>query len=190
MNGEQHFIIGATTVGLGLWGTRAVGLQVETETILAGALIAGLGSLAPDIDHPRSTISRGLPTELLLRGLAFLLLPVVFAVIPAMFGDFHSASRIFQSLSPFVQWGLILIAPAIVLIAISIIVSAFFGHRGATHSLIFAAGATFIATVICVYSGVTWWYGLLFGWGWLSHLLADATTEMGLPSLLWPFVND
>jgi membrane-bound metal-dependent hydrolase YbcI (DUF457 family) len=191
MNGGQHFVIGAATAGLGLWGAQAIGLQVEPATILAGALIAGLGSLAPDIDHPRSTISRGLPTELLFRSLGILLLPVVFAAVFLIFGDFRGAFNIFQSLSQtwFVRWGLILATPAIVLIAASAIVSALFGHRGATHSLIFAVGATLVAIVTCVYLNAAWWYGLLFGLGWLLHLLADATTEMGLPSLLWPFVN-
>jgi membrane-bound metal-dependent hydrolase YbcI (DUF457 family) len=189
MNGGQHFIVGAATAGLGLWGARAIGLQLETGSIVAGALIAGLGSLAPDIDHPRSTISRGLPAELLIRGLPLLLLPVVFAVIAAMSGDISGAIKVFQSLSQtsLIRWGLILTIPAVALIAISVIISALFRHRGATHSFVFAAGATAIAVAICIYLSVGWWYGYLFGWGWLLHLLADATTEMGLPSLLWPF---
>ena len=192
MNGGAHFVIGAATAGLGLWGAQKIGLPLESGTILGGALIAGIGSLVPDIDHPRSTISRGLPMELLYRGLLLLLIPVAFAAIPLLMGDFRSAFTIFQSLSrmPFIQWGLMFAIPALVLIAASAVVSILFGHRGATHSLVFAVGATCIVTIVCLFFNTAWWYGLLFGWGWLSHLLADATTEMGLPALFWPFSGE
>jgi membrane-bound metal-dependent hydrolase YbcI (DUF457 family) len=192
MNGGAHFVIGAATAGLGLWGAQKIGVPLESGTILAGALIAGIGSLVPDIDHPRSTISRGFPTELLYRGLLLLLIPVAFAVFPLLMGDFHSASTIFQSLSrmPFIQWGLMLAIPALVLIAASAAASMLFGHRGATHSLVFAVGATCMVAIICIFFNIAWWYSLLFGWGWLLHLLADATTEMGLPALFWPFSGE
>ena len=95
MNGGAHLVIGAATAGLGLWGAQKIGLPLESGTILGGALIAGIGSLAPDIDHPRSTISRGLPMELLYRGLLLLLIPVAFAAIPLLMGDFRSAFTIF-----------------------------------------------------------------------------------------------
>jgi hypothetical protein len=47
--------------------------------------------------------------------------------------------------------------------------------------------ATLIAAGVCIYLNVGWWYAPLFGWGWLTHLLADAATGMGIPSLWWPF---
>jgi membrane-bound metal-dependent hydrolase YbcI (DUF457 family) len=191
MRGDEHLAIGAVTSGLVLWGAQSVGLQLGTGTILVGALVAGLGSLAPDIDHPRSTISRGLPAELLFRGLLLLLLAVILVVILAVLGDFRGAFKILQSLSqtPLIQWGLVLIILALALIALSAISSTLFGHRGATHSLVFAGIATCIAIGSCVYLNTAWWYGLLFGWGWLLHLLADATTETGLPALFWPFLD-
>jgi len=192
MNGEEHFVIGAATAGLGLWGAQKIGLPLESGTILGGALIAGIGSLVPDIDHPRSTISRGLPMELLYRGLLLLLIPIVFVVVPLLTGDIRSAFTIFQSFSrmPFIQWGLMIAILALVLIAASAVAAILFGHRGATHSLIFAAGATCIVAIVCIFFNTAWWYSLLFGWGWLLHLLADATTEMGLLALFWPFLGE
>jgi membrane-bound metal-dependent hydrolase YbcI (DUF457 family) len=192
MNGGQHFVIGAVATGLGLWGAQAMGLQLETGAIIAGALIAGVGSLAPDIDHPRSTISRGLPTELLRAAWILLSLPITLIVLFALSGDLRSAFEVFQSWSQtsLVRWGLVLVIPAVILMVASAIISVLFEHRGTTHSLVFALGATLIATGVGMYFNAAWWYGLLFGWGWLLHLLADATTEMGLPSLLWPFADD
>ena len=70
---------------------------------------------------------------------------------------------------------------------LSFLIAHVFGHRGATHSLVFTAGATLIAVVCCLIFHLPWAYGLIFGWGWLSHLLADAITPEGLPCLLWPF---
>ncbi|MCE2571658.1 metal-dependent hydrolase [Motilimonas eburnea] len=66
---------------------------------------------------------------------------------------------------------------------ISYPVSAFFGHRGVTHSL--------IAVVACVY-GLFWasgdlpLWGLYLVWGYMSHLLGDYVFgTSGLP-LTWP----
>ena len=192
MNGGAHLVIGAATAGLGLWGAQKIGLPLGSETIWVGAFIAGVGSLAPDIDHPGSTISRGLPRELLSRGLPLLLLPVMLVVASLLMGDSLGAFRIVQSLFriPFIQWGLIIVVLALVLMATSAIATILFGHRGATHSLLFAAGATCIVTFVCQFFNAAWWYGLLFGWGWLLHLLADATTEMGLPAMFWPFSGE
>ena len=39
-------------------------------------------------------------------------------------------------------------------------------------------------------AGQTWTLGLWFGWGYLSHLLADLTTPMRYPALLWPWRED
>jgi membrane-bound metal-dependent hydrolase YbcI (DUF457 family) len=192
MNGGQHFIIGAASAGVGLWAARSLGLEVGTGTILVSAAVAGIGSLAPDIDHPRSTISRGLPAELLWRGLALLALPLLLVILPLLSGDFQRALATLQSLSQtaWMRWGLALTVPAIGLLVVSTLISALFGHRGATHSLVFGLAATLIAMGVCLYLDAAWWYGLLFGWGWLLHLLADTTTGMGLPALWWPLAGE
>jgi membrane-bound metal-dependent hydrolase YbcI (DUF457 family) len=192
MEGRQYVAIGVVSALAGLQYAQTIGLETEPETVVVSILVVSLGSLFPDIDHPRSTISRTIPGVLFGIGLAILLFPVVSAMIPAAFEDFRSASNIFQFLHqlPLTRLGLLLVILAVAIKVTSAIISACFGHQGAIHSLVFAAGATILAIVVCVRSDVAWWYGLPFGWGWLSHLLADAITEMGLPSLFWPFQFD
>ncbi|HYD32412.1 MAG TPA: metal-dependent hydrolase [Azospirillaceae bacterium] len=60
-------------------------------------------------------------------------------------------------------------------------VSAIFGHRGITHSLLAVAG--------CV-AALRWegwgWHALPLWVGYLSHLMADALTPAGVP-FLWPW---
>ena len=169
-----------------------MGLPLETGSILAGAAIAGLGSLAPDIDHPRSTVSRGIPAELFEWGLPLFLLVALLVGVPVSRGDFRGASQTFQSLSskPLIQWVLTAIILAIGLKAVSFLMSRLFGHRGAMHSVMFAVVATLIAVGVCSYLNAARWYGLVFGWGWLLHLLTDAPSEMGLPYLWWPFAGE
>ena len=87
---------------------------------------------------------------------------------------------------PFFRWGLLLAIPAVALISWSKFVSAAFGHRGATHSLVFALASVVFASAACIGFGVAWWFGLLFGFGWLTHVAADSTTEMGVPAVAWP----
>jgi len=57
------------------------------------------------------------------------------------------------------------------------------------HSLIFAVGVTGVACLAFGLSGASWTFGLLFGWGWLWHILADGLTDHGVP-LFWPFNDD
>jgi membrane-bound metal-dependent hydrolase YbcI (DUF457 family) len=193
MDGRDHFIIGTVATGLALWGTQAIGLHhLDTANIILGAFVARLGSIAPDIDHPKSTVSRRLPRELGREALYWLMIPVTFVVVIALSGDVKTIPQVLQAWSktPFFQWALIMGGIAVVLIAIAFIASRVFQHRGATHSLVFTAGATALVAVACRHFNVAWWWGLVFGWGWLLHILADATTEMGLPSLLWPFSSN
>jgi membrane-bound metal-dependent hydrolase YbcI (DUF457 family) len=59
-----------------------------------------------------------------------------------------------------------------------------FGHRGATHSLLALAGLIALGEV----SLLPWAWahlGLIIGWGYAFHLLADMLTKRGVP-LLWP----
>jgi membrane-bound metal-dependent hydrolase YbcI (DUF457 family) len=61
-------------------------------------------------------------------------------------------------------------------------------HRGPLHSLVFALGVTAIACFAFWWYWLPWTWGLAFGWGWLSHILADGLTKEGVP-FFWPF-ND
>jgi len=61
-------------------------------------------------------------------------------------------------------------------------------HRGPLHSLIFASAVTVAACLTCAAFEQSWTWGLVFGWGWLWHILADGLTKEGVP-FFWPF-ND
>lgn len=130
MMARTHIAVGA---GLALLASGQGAFGPGLAGITAATLAAGVGSLAPDIDHPKSVVGRMIP-------------------------------------------------------AVSIPLSAVFGHRGITHSL--------LAVGLCVWGGV--WAqetlppsGVLgsallgFLLGYLSHLLADAFNPSGVP-LLYP----
>jgi inner membrane protein len=71
-----------------------------------------------------------------------------------------------------------------VLKPLSWLIGAVFGHRGATHSLLALAGLVALGDL--PFLPWAWAHlGLLLGWGYASHLLADMLTKSGVP-LLWP----
>jgi hypothetical protein len=74
----------------------------------------------------------------------------------------------------------------LVLLALGRVVSAMVEHRGATHSLGVCAVLTLVGCVGSAVAGQPWTLGLWFGWGYLSHLLADLITPLGCPALFWP----
>ena len=64
------------------------------------------------------------------------------------------------------------------------LVNKVFGHRGATHSLLALAGLVALGEL--PFLPWAWVHlGLLLGWGYAFHLLADGMTKSGVP-LLWP----
>ncbi|WP_141331461.1 metal-dependent hydrolase [Myxococcus sp. AB025B] len=69
--------------------------------------------------------------------------------------------------------------------------SAPWGHRGASHSFVFAAGIALLVALVARWRGAsaTRWGGLAFV-AVASHGLLDALTDGGLgAALLWPFSN-
>lgn len=190
MNGPEHIAIGAASTGVALYSMNAVGTPVGWTTALAAVAAVGLGSLAPDIDHPRATIGYRLPGGILSIGLMFLFLPVVLRVSAASGGMFAGVfTQILTLTAAWPMWGSILVAIAAVLFLISAGVTGSFGHRGRVHTFAVGGVATVVAVIVCAVLGFAPWYGLLFGFGWAMHLLADATTHDGLPSLLWPLAS-
>lgn len=185
MRGGAHLAIGAGSTALGLYGLHTLGAPLDLLTIGVGAVAAGLGALAPDIDHARSTASSGLPDELIDRvtGTA---LPILLLVITlTVFGGRAVGASMMASFGPLFKILGVMAAVAIALVVASKVARRYTKHRGATHSLFIAAVAALSVTVVCLIASVPAWYGLLFGWGWLTHLGADATTKVGVPSLLW-----
>lgn len=189
MKGGTHIVIGAAAAGLGLWAAHTAGVAVSPAVAAASVGVAVAGALAPDIDHRDSTISKRVPGKLMGQGVRLLAIPAALALAIAYFGASSLSAAVLGSLDPLVRWGLILVVPAIVLRVASSLIALVFGHRGATHSLLFGAGAALLVAVVCMRFGVPPWYGLVFGGGWLTHLLADSLSRRGLPSLLWPFAG-
>lgn len=189
MNAGAHIALGAATGWLVLWGLHSAGVPLEPDVLLAGAIVAAAGALVPDIDHPRSTVSRRVPRRLTRVGLRVVAPLAVVVVVSLALGHDDLANELLASGAPLLRVAALLVVPATILVAVSLLVSRAFGHRGATHSLVFAAGAGLGVAALGARFGVTWWYGVLFGLGWLSHLAADATSRKGLPSLLWPLAG-
>jgi inner membrane protein len=131
MMAHTHVMIGVT--GYAAY-SYATGGSVPLDSITIGA--AALGSLAPDIDHPKSWLGKRL----------------IFVSLP---------------------------------------LTALFGHRGITHSLFAALGAT---------AGLWWLFNnsptlpfsihwiVSFLVGYILHLFADWNSNSGIP-LLWPNIK-
>lgn len=68
------------------------------------------------------------------------------------------------------------------LLPISVPMSAVFGHRGITHSLLAVIGFAF---VIALYSNLAGGLIFAFSVGYLSHLLGDLISNSGIPAF-WP----
>ena len=189
MNAGAHLAVGAGAGWLALWGLHSAGVPLEPDVLLAGAIVAGAGALVPDIDHSRSTVSRRIPRRLTREGLRFVAPLAAITAVSLALGHKEVADQALTLGTPLLRVAELLFVPAAILVAFSLLVSRAFGHRGATHSLVFAAGAGFAVAALCERLGVSWLYGALFGLGWLSHLAADATSRKGVPSLLWPFAG-
>lgn len=142
---------------------------------------AAAGSLAPDLDHPFSKASFGIPTALLGYGLGFLLVagiqqrstsPQFFDL--SMLGEgYFAAARL-------------AVAVGLILLVSSFVFGLLFKHRGPVHSLVFGVGITAAFTIGLAMVGAPLWLCAPFALGWVAHLLADATTPHGVPYMLWP----
>lgn len=192
MNGGFHMAVGAGSAAAVLYATRALGAPVEPVTIGIGAIAAGVGALMPDMDHPSSTASRGLPRKLAREAKGILVPLVVMGVVLAAVGGPEAARGIYRAFAPAIELGVNVLMVATALFVLSWITRMFTGHRGATHSIVFTLGASMLASVGCAILSIPVGYGLLFGWGWATHLMGDALTPTGLtglPSLLWPLTS-
>jgi membrane-bound metal-dependent hydrolase YbcI (DUF457 family) len=88
---------------------------------------------------------------------------------------------------PFLGWAWLAIVVSIMLFAASRFIGSVVEHRGPTHSFTVGAALSLIVCLGFAIAGQTWTLGLWFGWGYLSHLLADGITQMGCPAILWPW---
>jgi len=190
LKGRDHIAVAVAPAALVLWALYPGG-GLESAAFVGVPVAAALGALAPDIDHRHALIGNGIPAELLARALTVLLL--VFAAGWYLSRDTSALATPLRDmlgrLEPIVRWAAIAAVAGAALLTTSLVVSTFLPHRGPTHSLAGAAIATGLACLACSLGGVSWIYGLAFGWGYLSHLMADLPSRSGLPWLLWPFVQ-
>lgn len=160
-------------------------------TYAAASGAAALGALVPDIDHPRSLIGKGLPAGLLTAGIGALLLVTIGDYTIAQQGDKTIGAAmmlpLIDAVRPFLLWAWFVVGIAISLLLISLAASTVLEHRGPTHSLTAAVAVALVACAMCAVFGWAWTLGLVVGWGYLSHLLTDLMTPMGLPAVMWPW---
>lgn len=191
MNARDHLIIGIVSAGVALGTAELAGGELGPFGLVVGPTIAGVGALAPDIDHKDSWIGSRIPLTLGGLGLMLLFMPLIFTVAGKSDG---MMSAIWEPVSAYygtmLRWGALLLGIAALLLAVSILVTRSVRHRGATHSLTLAVGAGLVAFLISLVTGLGPWMGLMFGLGWTSHLIGDAITPHGLPSLLWPLTPE
>jgi membrane-bound metal-dependent hydrolase YbcI (DUF457 family) len=193
MNYVHHALIGMGTAGLGLAGAEIMGIPpLPFLTIGLVALIVATGSIATDLDHPKSFISNSIPSHIIRIGLAVLAIPLLAALAALL--TTHDVGGTWTQLSSlvfgviFLRWALIGVAASFGLMLLSWLLYKSLHHRGPLHSLIFTCGVTALACWIFWYYWLPWTLGLAFGWGWLWHILADGLTEQGVP-FFWP-IND
>lgn len=186
MRGRTHLLIGVGSTVVALWVLRAGGEGVDPVTAVLGVVAAAAGSLAPDLDHGGSTASRRIPRKLAFEAVGVLAPVFAGAALASTYVQPSWGAAIVEALGPVIRVGLWLLLPAALLVGLSVLVRAVSGHRGMTHSLAFASCAGVGASVLCAHAGLSWVIGACLGWGWVTHLLADALTGRGVPHLLWP----
>lgn len=147
--------------------------------LLAMATAVWLGSMAPDLDQPGSTLSRGIGGPLgRTKATAFV----------GGLGLLYLATRLPATLSPlpYLREGFVILGSILIMMAI-------LKHRGLTHSLL-GMGAACIAVhwglVVLLADGVSFASSLfipfLIGYG--AHLVADSFTNSGIAPFYLPFV--
>jgi membrane-bound metal-dependent hydrolase YbcI (DUF457 family) len=194
MNYIHHAMIGVGTASLGVVAAEVFGMhQPPLVTLGIGALVIGTGSIATDLDHPKSFISNSIPSHVIRIALAVLVIPLLAGLAalltaPDPQGTWAQLAGLVFGVN-FLRWALIALLSALGLILLSWLLYRSLHHRGPLHSIIFAVGMTVIACLVFWWFWIPWAWGLAFGWGWLWHILADGLTEAGVP-FFWPFIDE
>ena len=191
MNYIHHALIGVGTACLGVIATEMMGTPSLPPVVLGiGTVVAATGSIATDLDHPRSFISHSIPSRVVRIALAILLIPTLAAL-----GVLLTTQDLLGTWSQFtalllgwniLRWSLLALVLSLGLIVLSWLLFKSLHQRGPLHSLIFALAITMVVCVGFSAFGQSWTLGLVFGWGWLWHILADGLTTEGVP-FFWPF---
>jgi membrane-bound metal-dependent hydrolase YbcI (DUF457 family) len=193
VNYIHHALIGVGTASLGVLAVEALGKSPAAPfTLGIGAVIAASGAIATDLDHPKSFISHSIPSRVVRIALAILTIPILATLATLLTTpDVKGTMNMFAGLVlgiAILRWCLFAICLSFVLMGLSWLLYKSLHHRGPLHSLLFAGAVSMAACVTCAAIHQPWAWGLVFGWGWLWHILADGLTKEGVP-FFWP-LND
>ncbi len=206
MRGSAHLAIGLIT------GVAIAGLVPGVKFSLAGIALAGFSSLAPDLDHPESRLSKRLSfaqgyvrwafagVALLLAGYAYFQLApgpdqrlsytaaLAFGLIGVALqgGSARRLALLFTGLGT-VLIGLYAQFLWLSLLGTFVALAPFTSHRSWTHTIWATALWTYIGYLANKSLG---WHGVAHfaGAGYASHLVADTLTKSGVRWLL-PLLN-
>ena len=194
MNYLHHALIGVGTASLGVLTVEALGAPQFTPVALGiGAVVVAAGAIATDLDHPKSFISHSIPSRALRIALAILTIPVLATLATLLtMPDVQVTWNQFAGLVlgiAILRWSLFAVCLSLGLMGLSWLLYKSLHHRGPLHSLIFTLAVTIATCVTFTAFKQPWTWGLVFGWGWLWHVLADGLTKEGVP-FFWPFNDD
>lgn len=194
MNYIHHALIGTGTACLGVLALESLTPeQISPVALGIGAVLTSAGAIATDLDHPKSFISHSIPSRLLRIALAILTIPTLaglatFLTMPDIWKTLNMLTALVLGIA-ILRWSLIASCVSLGFMAISWVLYRSLHHRGPLHSLFFSLVVSMAACLIFAAFKQHWFWGLVFGWGWLWHILADGLTEQGVP-FFWPFNDD
>jgi membrane-bound metal-dependent hydrolase YbcI (DUF457 family) len=180
LRGREHIAIGVVSTTVVVAAAQFTQSSVDLPALGLAMLAAAAGSLAPDTDHPGSLASVTIPATACVYA-------VVFLVARQLDAASSSPLKLLSRLGP--EWVLaawLSLAAGLTLFLVSFVLGAVFGHRGPVHSIAFGIAATAAVFVGLAIFRAPLWLAVPFAWGWMAHLLADARTPDGLPSVAWP----
>jgi hypothetical protein len=158
--------IGPVAASIGPFGVPLLANVHSFPIFLIALVLVGFGALLPDVDHPEGRLVNSR-----LFGIPFFR---IFPWLLKVIGWLYKALTV-PVAAVFRLFGVRLRGHGF---------RANFGHRGITHSLL-AFGLLVALGELPLFPWHWLHLGLLIGWGYASHLVADALTKQGVP-LLWP----
>lgn len=197
--GQSHAVSGvAGWVALCAAGSL-VGVDVEPSTVLVGAGVSAGFALAPDIDHPGSTIARSLGpvTRVIARTVSYVADKVQdWTCLCCKDPDTVAHRALTHTAAGALATGalvalagarlgrpaaLVIVALAVALAVRGVVPTKWRGTLGAAAAGAIAAGLVFELGPVSGW----WWLGVPAGFGVLAHIVGDGLTKSAVP-LLWP----
>ena len=182
MGYRGHVTFGLLCYAATMWLLYSWGiLGARLEYVVLGGVLAMVGAVLPDIDHPKSLVGQAVPRMLTS---AFVLVIVGLVAVPYVL----TGNVLIWEFMSVQMFALLALAP-LVFALVPVVLYKAVGHRGPTHSLV----VVFIVVGIgAIASSLTTW--IVFGAtcalavGWASHVLADVPSGNGV-MWLWPITE-